>query len=53
MSTPASQTLSASDARSAVPWLRRVGKLGFWFFFIKGLCWLAVPGALAWLGVGF
>ncbi len=24
-------------------WLRRVGIAGFWFFFIKGLLWLAAP----------
>ena len=53
MPTPASQTFSTPDAGSAAPWLRRAGKFGFWFFFIKGLCWLAVPGARASLGVGF
>ena len=25
------------------PWLRRFGKLGFLFFLIKGLLWLAAP----------
>lgn len=24
-------------------WLRRAGILGFWFFLIKGLLWLAAP----------
>ena len=24
-------------------WLKRVGKIGFWFFFIKGMLWLAAP----------
>lgn len=24
-------------------WLRRAGIAGFWFFFIKGLLWLAAP----------
>lgn len=24
-------------------WLKRVGVAGFWFFFIKGLLWLAAP----------
>lgn len=32
------------------PWIRRLGFLGFMFFFIKGLLWLAVPGALVALG---
>jgi hypothetical protein len=31
-------------------WLRRVGALGFCFFLVKGLAWLAVP-LLFWLGV--
>jgi hypothetical protein len=30
------------------PWLRRVGKLGFAFFFIKGVAWMMLPLAL-WL----
>ncbi len=24
-------------------WLKRAGVAGFWFFFIKGLLWLAAP----------
>jgi len=24
-------------------WLRRAGTVGFWFFFIKGMLWLAAP----------
>jgi len=24
-------------------WLKRVGIVGFWFFLIKGLLWLAAP----------
>ena len=24
-------------------WLKRAGVVGFWFFFIKGLLWLAAP----------
>ncbi len=24
-------------------WLKRAGVFGFWFFFIKGLLWLAAP----------
>lgn len=29
-------------------WLKRGGKYVFWFYFIKGIAWLVVPGALAW-----
>ena len=32
---------SLSDSRSK--WLKRVGMAGFWFFFIKGMLWLAAP----------
>lgn len=28
---------------SANAWIRRVAQLGFWFFLVKGLLWLAVP----------
>jgi hypothetical protein len=31
-------------------WVQRFGVLGFAFFFIKGLLWLAVPALLAYLG---
>lgn len=31
-------------------WIRRVGFIGIAFFTIKGLLWLAVPGALVALG---
>ena len=24
-------------------WLKRAGKIGFWFFFIKGTLWMAAP----------
>lgn len=24
-------------------WLKRAGIFGFWFFFVKGLLWLAAP----------
>ncbi|HLO41108.1 MAG TPA: hypothetical protein VK176_08800 [Phycisphaerales bacterium] len=30
------------------PWLARLGKFAFLFFFIKGLVWLGVFGAGAW-----
>ena len=29
-------------------WMRRAGRIGFAFFFIKGMAWLALPLAL-WL----
>ena len=32
-------TLANSRAR----WLKRAAKAGFWFFFIKGMLWLAAP----------
>lgn len=28
-------------------WLQRLGAYSFWFFLIKGLCWLIAPAALA------
>ena len=24
-------------------WLKRAGKIGFWFFFLKGVLWVAAP----------
>lgn len=30
-------------------WIARFGVLGFAFFFIKGMAWLIVPAALAWM----
>ena len=35
------------DARPPT-WLGRIGKLGFAFFFVKGLAWLVLPAAV-WL----
>ena len=32
---------TANDPRGQ--WLKRLGVAGFWFFFIKGLLWLAAP----------
>lgn len=29
----------------------RLAQVGFWFFLIKGLLWLTLPLAAAWLGV--
>ena len=26
-----------------VKWLKRAGRISFWFFFIKGMLWLAAP----------
>lgn len=31
-------------------WARRLGVVGFLFFFIKGLLWLIVPGVLMYFG---
>ncbi len=33
-------TATTIDSRK---WLKRAGVVGFWFFFIKGLLWLAAP----------
>lgn len=35
-----STTHSIIDNRK---WLKRAGLFGFWFFFIKGVLWLAAP----------
>jgi hypothetical protein len=32
----------------AVLWLKRIGVLGFLFFLVKGLLWLALPTLLVW-----
>lgn len=37
----------ATDRRRSA-WLGRIGRLGFAFFFIKGMAWLMLPVAL-WL----
>ncbi|MBL8474295.1 MAG: hypothetical protein KF778_13845 [Rhodocyclaceae bacterium] len=34
-------------------WLQLAGKLGFLFFLVKGLCWLALPPLFIWLGWNF
>ncbi|MEL6447150.1 MAG: hypothetical protein AAFQ62_04305 [Pseudomonadota bacterium] len=34
-------TLAAGRALPA--WLKRFGAISFWFFFIKGLLWIAAP----------
>jgi len=31
---------TTNDSRK---WLKRVGKISFWFFFLKGVLWLAAP----------
>lgn len=36
----------ANDDADSLRWhraLARAGRVGFWFFFVKGLAWLAVP----------
>jgi hypothetical protein len=30
-------------------WLKRAGFLGFWFFLVKGLLWIATPVAIYYL----
>ena len=30
-------------------WLKRLGIVGFWFFLIKGLLWLAAPAVIYFL----
>ena len=35
------------EPRVKKSWLMRFGALGFAFFFIKGLLWLAIPAVLA------
>ena len=36
--------ISANEILSSrSKWLRRAGAAGFWFFFVKGLLWLAAP----------
>ncbi len=36
--------IAANDLHGTrAKWLKRAGIAGFWFFFIKGLLWLAAP----------
>jgi hypothetical protein len=37
----------------AVKWVKRFGVIGFLFFFIKGLIWLALIFAATYLGYDF
>ncbi|MBL0921145.1 MAG: hypothetical protein IBJ10_03335 [Phycisphaerales bacterium] len=51
---PAAQPDAPAADRCPVPtgwrkWIARFGVLGFAFFFIKGMAWLIVPAALAWM----
>ncbi len=46
MKTPIDNTGATGRRHSA--WLSRIGRLGFAFFFIKGIAWLMLPAAL-WL----
>ncbi len=32
-----------TGARGNPAWLRRIAAMGFWFFLIKGILWLAAP----------
>ncbi len=52
--SPESSEPAAHPDRCPVPpagrrWIARLGVLGFAFFFIKGMAWLIVPAALAWM----
>ena len=56
MNAPARHPDPSSGTEAAPPknWrqrLRGAAKLGFWFFFIKGMLWLLVPLGAVWLGV--
>ena len=35
--------LTNPQAANRRKWLKRAGMAGFWFFFVKGLLWLATP----------
>lgn len=35
--------LTHARSEASRKWLKRAGMAGFWFFFIKGLLWLAAP----------
>ena len=39
MTAITTETLSGTR----INWLKRVGIAGFWFFFIKGMLWVAAP----------
>ncbi len=39
MNTSVSEKIDFANGK----WLKRAGIAGFWFFFIKGLLWLAAP----------
>ncbi len=36
-------TMTVSDSIDLRAWLKKAGKVGFWFFFIKGTLWMAAP----------
>ena len=38
-----------TDNKRWMAWLKRAGALGFVFFFLKGLAWLAVAGVVAFM----
>jgi len=46
--------IAESIPRSAelAVWFKRLGWLGFLFFFVKGLLWLTVPAILVYFGIG-
>jgi hypothetical protein len=48
IAAPAPQSGRRAPRWMKNPWLARLGKFAFLFFFIKGLVWLGVFGAGAW-----
>lgn len=36
-------TATFSTSNDKRKWLKRAGTIGFWFFFIKGMLWVAAP----------
>ena len=45
MNTPTVETASNEETS----WLKRAGLVGFWFFLVKGLLWIAAPLAIYYL----
>lgn len=41
------QSTASPAPKPAFAWLKKLGFLGFMFFLLKGLLWLAIPAILA------
>lgn len=50
METTATSDASASKPGNGKRWLKRLGKVAFWLFFLKGIGWL-VLAALVYFGL--